>query len=164
MSKWKCSEENKMFNKFFDIVNLVIIVTITMMTIKFWTDLPDIIPTHYGINGVANSYGSKNTLFIIIPFMIGMYLLVKFISNRPNICNYIVNITPLNREEQYNLVAKFLRIFCFEIIILFTYIQSSLIYSSVTNKGNMSLILIPLIIAILIGSIIIYSKKSKKIG
>lgn len=161
MSKWKCSEENKKFNKFFDILNLAIVIIITLVTIKFWSILPGKIPSHYGLNGNVDAYGSKNTVFIIIPFMIGLYLLFRFAANRPYIGNYTVKITPLNRDNQYNLVSKFLRVFCFEMLILFTYVQFNIIYSTVTKNGHISLIFIPFILFILILSTVIYVKKSK---
>lgn len=156
MIKWKCSEENKKFNNFFDILNLVIVIIVTLVTIKSWSILPEKIPTHYGLNGKVDAYGSKNNIFIIIAFMIGLYLLFKFVANKPYICNYTVKITPLNKDSQYNLVSKFLRVFCFEILILFTYIQFSIIYSRSTK-----LIFIPFILFILILSTVIYVKKSK---
>lgn len=156
MSKWKCSEENKKFNKLFDILNLAIVIIVTLVTIKFWSILPEKIPSHYGLNGNVDAYGSKNTVFIIIPFMIGLYLLFRFVANRPYIGNYTVKITPLNRDNQYNLVSKFLRVFCFEILILFTYVQFSTIY-----LRSIKLIFIPFILFILILSTVIYVKKSK---
>lgn len=156
MSKWKCSEENKKFNKFFDILNLAIVIIVTLATIRSWSILPEKIPSHYGLNGSVDAYGSKNTVFIIIAFMIGLYLLFRFVANRPYICNYTVKITPLNRENQYNLVSKFLRVFCFEMLILFTYVQFSTIY-----LRSIKLIFIPFILFILILSTVIYVKKSK---
>ncbi|MGG5461078.1 DUF1648 domain-containing protein [Clostridium sp. B9] len=164
MAKWKCSEENRRFNRILDFVNLAIIIIMAGITTMFWSKLPVVIATHYGFNGKVDAYGSKNTLFIILPFMIFIYLLFRFISNRPNICNYTVRITPLNREEQYNLVSKFLRIFCLEILILFTYIQANILYSAVTRKEHISLIFIPVIILGLIITTIIYNKKSKAIA
>ena len=62
MSKWKCSEENKKFNNFFDILNLATIIIGTLVTIKRYKILPEKIPTHYGLNGNVDAYGSKNNI------------------------------------------------------------------------------------------------------
>ena len=44
-----------------------------------WNQLPEIVPTHFGISGQPDAYGSKWTLLILSAVSIGIYFLLRFI-------------------------------------------------------------------------------------
>jgi len=39
------------------------IIVNALILYYYWPALPDVIPTHFGISGEADGWGSKNTLF-----------------------------------------------------------------------------------------------------
>jgi hypothetical protein len=44
-----------------------------------WNQLPEIVPTHFGISGKPDAYGSKWTLSILSAVSIGMYFLLRYV-------------------------------------------------------------------------------------
>lgn len=44
-----------------------------------WNQLPETVPTHFGLNGQPDAYGSKWTLIILSAVSIGMYFLMRYV-------------------------------------------------------------------------------------
>lgn len=68
--------------------------------------LPEIIPTHFGLGGKADSFGSKNSILglpIIATFAVG---LLQFFSGKPQYFNYPVKITEANKASNKNFHCK----------------------------------------------------------
>ena len=65
----------KTFMKELSIIGLLAIPYVYLATI--WKDLPDIVPTHFGMNGEANDWSSK-TMLLYMPsaILVGIYLLL----------------------------------------------------------------------------------------
>ena len=45
-----------------------------LFTLLCWNQIPDVIPAHYGLSGMIDSYASKNRLFVL--FLIILFLLI----------------------------------------------------------------------------------------
>ncbi len=46
-----------------------------------WNQLPDIVPTHFGVNGKPDAYGPKWTLAILTVVSIGLYFLMRYVPH-----------------------------------------------------------------------------------
>lgn len=68
-----------------------------------WSDIPEIIPTHFGFSGAPDDFGSKKSLFIIIIISISLHMLFAFLSKIPKYYNYPVSITDGNAESLYKI-------------------------------------------------------------
>ena len=44
-----------------------------------WSQLPEIVPTHFGLNGKPDAYGPKWTLCILSAVSVGMYFLLRYV-------------------------------------------------------------------------------------
>ena len=67
MRKYDIKDKYKKINKCLDIIGLILAVALVIMTFIYWGKAPDIIPTHYNFKGEVDAYGSKNTIFILLP-------------------------------------------------------------------------------------------------
>lgn len=56
-----------------------IIVTPLVYLMIVWNQLPEIVPTHFGISGKPDGYGAKWTLIILSAVSIGMYFLLRYV-------------------------------------------------------------------------------------
>jgi uncharacterized membrane protein len=56
----------------------VIAAPLIYLTI-IWNQLPEIVPTHFGLNGQPDAYGSKWTLIILSAISIGVYFLMRYV-------------------------------------------------------------------------------------
>ena len=61
----KISIVKKTIDIFFEMTALLTIFFMWGFCFYHYNSLPEIIPTHYGVNGKADDYGSKKILFLI---------------------------------------------------------------------------------------------------
>jgi uncharacterized membrane protein len=56
-----------------------VIVAPLVYLMLVWNQLPEIVPTHFGISGKPDAYGAKWTLIILSAVSIGMYFLLRYV-------------------------------------------------------------------------------------
>lgn len=161
MGKWESEKTYKNINKFLDIVGALLVLALVIMTCIYWGKAPDIVPTHYNFKGEIDAYGSKNTLFILLPIAVITYIGIAILAKFPNIYNYPVEINERNKEKQYLMASMFIRVVNIETLAIFFYIQIST--GSAMNSGKgLSIAFLPISLFILFGSIGFYIYKSIK--
>ncbi len=89
----------------------------------FWPQLPERIPTHFGISGQPNAYGGKGVLILLAALSSGLGLGLWVLSRFPQIFNYPRRITEENAPRQYRLAQLLLRIIACAICWFLTYIE-----------------------------------------
>ena len=142
-------------NKFLDIIGLALVVALVIMTFIYWGNAPDIIPTHYNFKGEVDAYGSKNTVFILLPIVLITYIGIAVLSKFPQVYNYPVEINLRNKEKQYLMASTFIRVLNVEIVTLFFFIQM--------NSGKvLSIAFLFIFLLIIFGSIGFYIYKAIK--
>ena len=161
MEKWKNTGKYAKINKYLDIIGVVLVVALIVITFIYWVKAPDIVPIHFNFKGEIDSYGSKNTLFILLPIAIIIYIGLAILSKYPEVCNYCIEITPRNKEKQYSMASTFIRIMNVEILTLVLFIQIS-IAISMNNGKSISIVFLPIALFILFGSVGFYIYKSVK--
>ena len=148
MEKWKNTGKYAKINKYLDIIGVVLVVALIVITCIYWIKAPDIVPIHFNFKGEIDSYGSKNTLFILLPIAIIIYIGLAILSKYPEVCNYCIEITPRNKEKQYSMASTFIRIMNVEILTLVLFIQIS-IAISMNNGKSISIVFLPIALFIL---------------
>ncbi|GAA0084694.1 hypothetical protein UT300007_11330 [Clostridium sp. CTA-7] len=162
MSKWESSGKYKNINKILDIIGIILILALVIITFMYWLNAPDIVPTHYNVRGEIDGYGSKNTIFFLLSIVIILYIGLYFLAKYPQIYNYAVKITPVNKEKQYNMATTFMRVLNVELVLIFFYIQLKQVTSISGNNKNLSMAFLPIELMVLFGSIAFYIYKSIK--
>lgn len=101
---------NGKINKFLDIIIVLLIVSLIAYTVFSYATLPSSIPNHLDSNGNAKDYMSK--AFIIFLATIGSILgiAMQVLAKYPSKFNYVVTITPRNKEVQYSMAKVIIRI------------------------------------------------------
>lgn len=108
----------KSWNKV-DIILFLMIAVIFGLSFYLWSKLPEIVPTHWNVQGVADGWGPKwLNLFLMPGIMLGMFLL--FI--------YLPRLDPLKKNyEQFKQQYQALKAM---IIIFFAFLYGIIVYSS----------------------------------
>lgn len=161
MDKYEAKGKYKNINGLLDIIGSTLLILLIVTTFMYWGKAPDIVPTHFNFKGEIDAYGSKNTLFILLPIVIIAYTGLAVLSKYPQVCNYCIEITPRNKEKQYSMASTFIKIINVEIVAIFFYIQVS-IAISMNNGKSLSIVALPIVLFILFGSIGFYIYKSVK--
>uniref|UniRef100_E6QL65 DUF1648 domain-containing protein n=1 Tax=mine drainage metagenome TaxID=410659 RepID=E6QL65_9ZZZZ len=61
--------------------------------------LPERIPTHFGLSGQADGWGSANQIFLMPVVALGLYLLLTVVVRNPESFHYGVAVTAENRAR-----------------------------------------------------------------
>lgn len=162
MGKWKNTGKYAKINKYLNIIGVVLVVALIVITCIYWINAPDIVPIHFNFKGEIDSYGSKNTLFILLPIAIIIYIGLAILSKYPEVCNYCIEINDKNKEKQYSMASTFIRIINVEMLAIFFYIQISMAIS-MNNGKSLSITFLPITLFILFGSVGFYIYKSVKL-
>lgn len=85
------------------IISTIPIIFILVYLKMVWSNIPEIIPTHFGFSGVPDAFGSKNGLFIIVIIAVSLNILLSVLSKVPKYYNYPVSITEKNAEPLYKI-------------------------------------------------------------
>jgi uncharacterized membrane protein len=147
---------------YLEIMSAVFLIVYFLILCLSWTKLPDIIPTHFDFAGKINGYGSKGTLFILMPVVVGLYILFTILVKFPHIYNYAVDITEENAERQYRLAVRLMRVMKMVIIAVFTYIQYAIVSSAAANKPKLGGWFLPVVLIAVFLPLICYLFKSMK--
>lgn len=108
-----------------------------LILIYYWPALPDVIPTHFGISGEADGWGSKNTLFLLVGTNVGLYVMMTVLNFFPHTFNYLVEITEKNARAQYanaRLMMNFMKV---ELVYLFAYVTWGTVQAALGNASGL---------------------------
>lgn len=81
----------------------ILFVFILLYLKMVWSDILEVIPTHFGFSGAPDRFGSKSSLFIIIIIGASIHILLSFLSKIPKFYNYPVSVTEKNAVVLYKI-------------------------------------------------------------
>ncbi len=88
----------------------VTFVTIWGFAIYAYFKAPDVIPTHFGLDGQADGYGGKGSLFVLPSIISFVMFIFTILLKRPETHNYAVQVTTENAPRLYAASNRMLRI------------------------------------------------------
>jgi uncharacterized membrane protein len=139
------------------------VIAVIAITAWGWLSLPAIIPTHFGISGAPNAYGSKGSLLIVPIMSVSLYILLTFLSRFPHIYNYPWPITPENAQRQYYLARLLLRWITFEIAWMLCILQWTIIQAARNYPASIMIAVVaPAIVVVLLLTIILYMRAAAR--
>lgn len=128
----------------------------------YWTSLPDVIPTHFGLNGEADAWGSTSHFLILPGIGLGLFILLTVVARFPHTGNYPWRITDENAERQYRLVRGMLCVLKAQMLWLFGFIQLATIRTATGESRGLGAWFVPLFLGLTLGTLAIYFFRSWK--
>jgi len=138
------------------IINLIILI-------KFFSMLPNTIPTHFDAAGTPDNWGSKGALLILPIVAFVLYALLTLLSRFPHIYNYLTEITDENAKAQYHNARTLMICLKTEIIFTFSYIQWLTIAVALGKANGLGPAFIIIFLAAIFGTIGYYIYRSIKL-
>lgn len=80
------------------------------LSLSYFPDLPEQIPTHFNARGEADKFGSKSTIFFLPVLSLVLVAGLVFLTKFPHKFNYFNKITPENAEFEYRKMRTVLRL------------------------------------------------------
>jgi len=88
-----------------------------------WERLPARVPTHFGLAGHPDAWGSKTTVLALPAVAVGMSLFLGLLSWFPQIYNYPCQITEQNAAPLYRLGRSMMLWMMAEMVWMFAYLN-----------------------------------------
>ena len=85
-------------SKFLKILNWTLLLLNCVLVVYHYFSLPEVIPTHFGLNGEADGFGNKKMIFFELIIAIGLSFLLHYMSENPNTPG--LNIPEKLREDK----------------------------------------------------------------
>lgn len=105
--------------KIVEAIGVLLLFSFWYFTLSHYSQLPNIIPTHYGTNTVIDGYGSKWNIIMLPIVATILYLGLTIVARFPNKMNHLVTITEANARKQYSIITEMFRILKIAIVIVF---------------------------------------------
>jgi len=145
-----------------EIVTIAALLSGIIYAAAYWSDLPDRIPVHFGIDGTPDGWGSKLLMLLPLGVSVVIYVGLTILSRYPHIYNYPWTITSDNAPKMYALARLFMSTLKCEIVVLFSYITYATIATALGAASGLGLVSVPLIMAFVFGTIAWYFWSSYK--
>lgn len=128
--------------KWMNILSLLIIGATTIYLILNFATLPKEIPVHFNFRGDIDNWAPKGSIFILWGIGILIYILNTRTQLIPHKFNYIVEITEVNAEKQYQLGVRMMTILNLELMMIIAYLHWAIIENVQLNTYIMIIFLI----------------------
>ncbi len=142
-----------------DIAAHIVTAAALIYIVYIYPPMPDIIPTHYGISGRADTFGDKSAVWTPFSLLAIFHIGLGIINRFPQIFNYPIKIKDIHRDEIYLTAQHMLSWIRLLIDIIFAAVLTSAAHAATT-------LLWPLLLA-LIGfhaMLICFTLKMKRIN
>jgi uncharacterized membrane protein len=143
-------------------LSLLGLVFIWIFCIAEYAKLPEIIPTHFNVQGEADDHGSKASIFILPAIISLVYILLTILNKYPHLFNYPQTITADNAKEAYTKATQLLRIIKLIIIVFTVIIMLDMVRSAKDGHSKLTWWIIPVFILAMIIPVIISVKSAFK--
>ncbi len=128
----KIKLKSTLTDKLLELLAGLLLLVIWGYALLNYTNLPETIPTHYGFDGTANSFGSKQTLLTIPIITTLIFVFLTLLNRHPYTFNYPVKITEENALRQYANATRMMRVLNLSV----TFVFGLLLYETITNANQ----------------------------
>ncbi len=127
----------------------ILTILLIILPIYFYNQLPDTIPTHFNALGEPDSYGSKNTIWILPVIGLILYVGLTILNKYPHVFNYPVEVTESNAGKLYQTATRVIRILKLIITSIFVYLCYGTINSGINDANGLGTWFLPVFIVII---------------
>lgn len=87
--------------KILNILSTILMLALVLGLALMYDDLPSMLPTHYGIDGMVDGWSGKGSLWLWVLGGAVVNIGLLWLGRRPDLYNYPVPVTGDNRERLY---------------------------------------------------------------
>jgi uncharacterized membrane protein len=143
-----------------EFIGIAFLLFLFFLPLRYYSEIPAKIPTHFNAAGAPDGFGSKTTLWLLPATGLLLWLLLTVINRYPHIFNFPVKITPENAETQYRIATRMIRILKCVLLIMFSFISYRTIQTALGNEAGLGKIFLPVFLVLTFGIVIIYFYKA----
>ena len=133
-----------------EVISLTSVLTAFAIVKAFWPELPDRVPSHFGISGTADAWSSKGTIWIVPFVLAGLYALVSLTQRFPRFINIPFDIDRSDPQVRNDLALMMLWLKSM-MSLIFLWIVWSTIETALGHTNGLGLAFLPLALGGTIG-------------
>ena len=122
------------------------------------------IPTHFGIDGRPDGWGSPWSLLSLPIAALLIYLLMTVVARFPAAFNFPVRVTPANRAGLESLALDMISWLKLEVVCLFAWIEHIAVQAARIGQGSISPLFMPITLGVVFATIIWYFVAMRRAG
>jgi uncharacterized membrane protein len=143
-----------------ELLGAIAILLAVLLIVKFWAVLPDRIPIHFGLGGLADAWGDKVMIWIVPAVAAIIFAVLTAVSRYPHTFNYPVPINSENAHRQYLLGRDLLAWLKAEICWLLAFVVRQQILVALGNAQRLSMELLLGLVFWIFGTVGVYLLKA----
>lgn len=147
----------KYISIFLEICAFLILVFIWGFVIFNFKDLPEVVPVHFGGDGKADGFGSKNSIWMLPILATMMFLLFYYLSRNSD--SQLLNL-PKNVKTNPPVSRLIVQILCLTIISMVATITYGSVLTAMDEAGGLNILIMYTLLFILLSAVfgsLIYS-------
>lgn len=138
------------------------VFALAVMPAYYWSDLPAVVPTHFGITGVPDAWGSKYAVLLVPVVGAVLYAGITAVSCYPHLFNYPWPITEENAYNQYRLARTLMTALKAEITWLFVFLERGLILTALGRSSGLAPWLLPATVVAVAGTLAVWYRRAAR--
>lgn len=142
-SRPKIKADLTTLDRLIEVAGWLALSLIWIITLFYYRNLPETIPTHFNAAGVADDFGPKITLFLLPSIGTILFIGMTILNRYPHVFNYPVKITPENALKQYTMATRLVRVLKLAVLVIFTTITWMTSFSAINQTGELGIWFLP---------------------
>ncbi|MDH5609258.1 MAG: DUF1648 domain-containing protein [Cyclobacteriaceae bacterium] len=136
-SRPKIEIKRTRFDFFLEIVAVCAVLVGILFPSLSYRELPTQVPVHFDFTGVADGYGHKSFLLLLMGIELLLFLLLFFVARYPHHFNYPVRITQENARHQYRNAVLLVRSMNAVICVFYSFLTTRLVQLGLGVQHNL---------------------------
>lgn len=136
-------------DKMLEILCWLLLLTLWIIPILSYSNLPDTLPTHYSVTGEVNDWGNRMTIYVLPIVGIILFVLLTILNYYPHIFTFPIKITHENAPRQYKVATELLRSLKCLILIIFILVVVFTIRTARGETAGLGFWFIPITLVLL---------------
>ena len=142
-----------------EIIALIGVISGLAVLYSSYAQLPDMVPIHYGVTGIPNSYAEKWTVAILPIIGTAVYILLSFLRRAPHQFNYPKPVTAENAARLYKSGIMLIAFLKTTVVWLFTYLEWMTVKIAMREASGLPTSFLPVFVVFMLAIVVYYSAK-----
>ena len=145
-----------------ELVGLAGLVMLLVVPAFYYQQLPESIPVHFNFQGQPDSFGPRETIWILPTIGTVLFLLMSIANQSPHTFNYTVKIDERNAEVEYAMATRMMRLIKALIVVVFVYLDWTSIQIALGESTGLYWWFAPAFLLALFGTVGFFVLRSRR--
>jgi uncharacterized membrane protein len=139
------------------------VVTLLAYAVHVWPNLPEIVPSHFGISGPPDAWGSRAGLIVLPATATLLFFALTFLERVPHVYNYPIEVTAANASVVYALGRQLVLSLKLIVVVTFGFIFRTSVEVALGNAEALSGWFLPAVLGSTAGVIVVTLVRIRRI-